>query len=75
MHDNSELTFGQPLMVFNMTIIPVVRVSRIVFRNGGGAVATPVAIFILEGTACLFAPLLDNIEAEDVINELNSSRQ
>ncbi len=67
-----ELTFGKPLMKFNRTIIPVVRVSKIVLRGGAAVFSTPVALFILENNTCLFAPLQDDTAAEDIIEELSS---
>jgi hypothetical protein len=68
---SGELTFGKPLMKFNRTIIPIVRVSKIVLRGGAAVFSTPVALFILENNRCLFAPLLDDIAAEDIIEEIN----
>jgi hypothetical protein len=67
-----ELTFGKPLMKFNRTIIPIVRVSKIVRRGGAAVFSTPVALFILENNKLLFAPLQDGIAAEDIIKEINS---
>lgn len=65
-----ELTFGKPLLVFNRTIIPLIRVSKIVLRGGAAVSATPVALFILENNECLFAPLQEDIVAEDIIDDL-----
>jgi hypothetical protein len=51
------LVLGNPVTVWGKTFVPVVRMARFRGERYGMCSASPVAVLIIEGACCWFAPL------------------
>jgi uncharacterized spore protein YtfJ len=51
------MVFGDPVTAWGKTIVPVVRIVRFGGERCGMISASPVAVLIIEGDCCWFAPL------------------
>jgi hypothetical protein len=51
------LVLGDPVTVWGRTIVPVVRITRFRGERYGMCSVSPLAVLIIEGDCCWFAPL------------------
>jgi uncharacterized spore protein YtfJ len=63
---SQDLVFGDPVTVWGKTIVPVIRMFR--FRGERCVIcnASPVAVLIVEGNDCWFAPLCGKLTEADL---------
>jgi uncharacterized spore protein YtfJ len=66
------MVFGDPVTAWGKTIVPVVRIVRFGGERCGMISASPVAVLIIEGDCCWFAPLSGQLKEAELQEALIS---
>jgi|WetSurMetagenome_2_1015567.scaffolds.fasta_scaffold97215_3 hypothetical protein len=66
MNPTQGLVLGEPVTIGGKTIVPVFRRIRFMGERWGMCSAVPVAVLVIEGESCFFAPLSDQFREGDL---------